>query len=197
MGPRFINRGEGGHRFMVCSGQYASMGPRFINRGEWLRMHFLSPMHCFNGAAVYKPRRESGPTRAGAESVSFNGAAVYKPRRAPVLTRRSESRPCFNGAAVYKPRRGRCRMSTRHRLTSFNGAAVYKPRRGKESSSGLPYRRCFNGAAVYKPRRAHIPCPCLFYFAGASMGPRFINRGETVQAMDRSQQVLLQWGRGL
>ena len=131
----------------------------------------------FNGAAVYKPRRASNEGNSGKENQGFNGAAVYKPRRvgdtADVLQ---------DEAASMGPRfinRGEGYEELQLVVTkSFNGAAVYKPRRGRKCEECQCPEACFNGAAVYKPRRG-LRLINRVLIVDASMGPRFINRGET------------------
>ena len=80
---------------------------------------------------------------------------------------------------------------------SFNGAAVLKPRREQNNNSIRGLYMGFNGAAVYKPRRGAAVMDEATR-CKASMGPRFINRGETDFGTDFSRiQWQLQWGRGL
>ena len=64
----------------------------------------VSPL-CFNGAAVFQPRRGGGTAAADRGVSGFNGAAVFQPRRARAMPSMVRESWCFNGAAVFQPRR--------------------------------------------------------------------------------------------
>ena len=105
MGPRFFNRGNVG--FLFCSEKCldASMGPRFFNRGNVTgarRLHKSEPLQWGRG---FSTAETPGPYSRSAATTCFNGAAVFQPRKPRRLGAAGTRRAGFNGAAVFQPRK--------------------------------------------------------------------------------------------
>ena len=158
----------------------ASMEPRSFDRGGRRGPHLLSPR---TSLASMEPRSfdRGGCSETGAVgrvTSCFNGAAVFRPRRGRAGSSRCRRSSRFNGAAVFRPRRASTWPSTGSRGSGFNGAAVFRPRRG--GTLGLPARRA---PASMEPRsfdRGGVPagaCGHPGLRAAASMEPRSFDRG--------------------
>ena len=131
---------------------------------------------CFNGAAVFQPRKFSWECkRRNQRGRGFNGAAVFQPRKCAVRALDSAAAWHFNGAAVFQPRKYHFPLP----CCVIPAPASMGPRsfnRGNAKYPTKPSRpRCgFNGAAVFQPRK----CDALY-------------------DDDAIYDIRLQWGRGL
>ncbi len=135
----------------------ASMGPRLLRRGD-------PP----SGACALRISR------------GFNGAAAVTPRRQRVNPRMRQRLPGrFNGAAAVTPRRPRNAIAFRTISGCFNGAAAVTPRRPSCARDASTCRVVLQwGRGCYAAETM-----CNFEvqvadFAGASMGPRLLRRGD-------------------
>ncbi len=134
----------------------ASTGPRSFERGETLAY-----------------RADDGRKRR------FNGAALFRARRDHRHRRRCHRRCRFNGAALFRARRGPAPpVPPSLRKSCFNGAALFRARRGMIDTDLLvPFAR-FNGAALFRARRDFGVLPNSSIASFASTGPRSFERGE-------------------
>ena len=87
MGPRSFERGDPpGPR--GCRGHHrASMGPRSFERGDMpsATPSTWAPIR-FNGAALFRARRQCPRKAIGGGAVGFNGAALFRARRRLLMT---------------------------------------------------------------------------------------------------------------
>src|SRR5437764_324051 len=131
------------------------MGPRSFDRGkDDSRGNQPTSLSSFNGAAVFRPRKEIELNPDPRQSSGFNGAAVFRPRKA--LTWNASSSILL----LLQWGRG---LSTAESQAGIGLAGVPEiasmgPRsfdRGKRRSApgraGSPPG--FNGAAVFRPRK--------------------------------------------
>ena len=108
MGPRFFNRGKVDSPADAIRYVLASMGPRFFNRGKHLRFVGVAAFfRCFNGAAVFQPRKVRVALIAGIADSGVNGAAGVQPREGAEYLMGVAQGQGFNGAAVFQPRKVR------------------------------------------------------------------------------------------
>ena len=107
------------------------MGPRSFNRGNSHgRLNRVGDRGCFNGAAVFQPRKLGKAKNTTDEgNQGFNGAAVFQPRKSGCQRIFLMAQKCFNGAAVFQPRKSGAAYFTWGEHIGFNGAAVFQPRK--------------------------------------------------------------------
>ena len=172
MGPRWIHRGDGESYAVESIQGQASMGPRWIHRGD---------------------NEEKG-------QCSIRFPASMGPR----WIHRGDLRWCGNWC-----RRSRASMGPRwihrgdmaYKRTFGDGSMLQWGRGGFTAEmTRQPVQPnfciCFNGAAVDSPRRCLSALPYAGAWA-ASMGPRWIHRGDSYSAPRMTRWKLsLQWGRG-
>ena len=115
----------------------ASMGPRSFNRGNPLS--FFPPLPCYmklqwgRGLSTAETGPDS-PSVCRARSC-FNGAAVFQPRKRPPPPPPPRCPNCFNGAAVFQPRKPGDPGRYPGIWARFNGAAVFQPRKRPETGT--------------------------------------------------------------
>src|SRR5205085_1044162 len=106
MRPRSFDRGN--MTILAWHGELglASMRPRSFDRGNHQRIReSATGDHCFNEAAVFRPRKQPWPLRAGKAVTCFNEAAVFRPRKLSNGMIKAAKMLCFNEAAVFRPRK--------------------------------------------------------------------------------------------
>ncbi len=226
-GPRSFERGESGFRDAARKSIAASTGPRSFERGE----SRSTGQHSMATAASTGPRSFERGERAQASAEErpqhgFNGAALFRARRDRTTRPPPPPPPCFNGAALFRARReqhpradklrhvllqrgralssaersGRARGVGRQPLASTGprsfergeaptacGGSRPRPastgprsfERGEMRSSRAPRARatCFNGAALFRARR-EMGVVHVRIVSPASTGPRSFERGE-------------------
>ncbi len=204
MGPRFFSRGNTTGRISACGNCWASMGPRLFSRGNPATLEGLTfEDDASMGPRFFNRGNVGVSVGIPYGNVGFNGAAVFQPRksveakRQPLLNlklqwgrgfstaeiRGGQAAAAAESEASMGPRffnRGNEKRHATHRRFSirFNGAAVFQPRKFERVVivvSALCHR--FNGAAVFQPRKYRERQGKHLAGDGASMGPRFFNRG--------------------
>ena len=82
------------------------MGPRSFERGDPLP-HQPYRIFCrgFNGAALFRARRQLDSLDKESEIERFNGAALFRARRPHFVRHPDASADGFNGAALFRARR--------------------------------------------------------------------------------------------
>ena len=199
MGPRSFNRGNDETADRPYFSQTASMGPRSFNRGN----HTPTPgigckAVCFNGAAVFQPRKSRSSPRFGlCWEVASMGPRSFNRGNGPPSSLMDCERICFNGAAVFQPRK----------YAMYGPAFIGETRlqwgRGLSTaemivSSGNKVRPWNASMGPRSFNRGNLPGGVAASLAGlASMGPRSFNRGNQQRAIEADPKNRLQWGRGL
>ena len=131
----------------------------------------------------------------------FNGAAVFQPRKHYQFGRSiGVVHHCFNGAAVFQPRKLKANSQEARCGASFNGAAVFQPRKPNMLIENHPADLASMGPRSFNRgnNTAISGCQVQRIHQRASMGPRSFNRGNVLQRTDceRLSRDPLQWGRG-
>ncbi len=130
MGPRSFDRGNVRSAYRAFPFFYASMGPRSFDRGNTgARTWEKIGLTCFNGAAIFRPRKRASPDPLSRTPTCFNGAAIFRPRK----HKRGRGRDVVHLASMGP------RSFDRGNLTL--------------SSGGVSSSTCFNGAAIFRPRK--------------------------------------------
>ena len=134
-----------------------------------------------------------------ATAACFNGAAVFQPRKGCNVPVFIASRiRCFNGAAVFQPRKAAARVASSSadcRLQWGRGLSTAE-RYASKGSSGMSARLQW-GRGLSTAESS--PASGTGKTGGkASMGPRSFNRGKHPSGIcDDRFTAKLQWGRGL
>ena len=198
MGPRFFNRGKierfGRERELGESLQWGRGFSTAESRVGVRRSFWAFP--CFNGAAVFQPRKGGETTYGYRRSRASMGPRFFNRGKWSWLHWRPVALG-FNGAAVLQPRKDIGVGSTAGRNGRFNGAAVFQPRKGlgirpqHAERSQLQWGRGFSTAERSTLGAVSVP-------EAASMGPRFFNRGKPTASSNVRPGCMsvLQWGRG-
>ena len=167
MGPRSFNRGNRRRgRPSHCSTRL--QWGRGLSTAEIPHVDHAQYRTCFNGAAVFQPRKS-----ASAASVTprpgFNGAAVFQPRKCPASLTRIPMQLQWGRGLSTAEMPGF--TADRIQLGRFNGAAVFQPRKWRSQARQADSR-------------------VLQWGRGLSTAEMWAGgRGSAVHA--------LQWGRGL
>ena len=130
----------------------------------------------------------------------FNGAAIFRPRKCWWLPWSRPRQSYFNGAAIFRPRKCLRARSTATRSQHFNGAAIFRPRKWDMEAV---LRRIYSDTSM-GPRSSDrgnsviSKVQCTLRHCLTSMGPRSSDRGNSAAAMPYNPTVTrLQWGRDL
>ena len=133
----------------------------------------------------------------GLEMYTFNGAALFRARRQDGLVGHRLEMYAFNGAALFRARRHRDRVGGGFRWEAFNGAALFRARRLDCPKEEQKQEHPFNGAALFRARRlarAYNYCSicCVLQWG------RALSSAETQPTGPSGWEGrTLQWGRAL
>src|SRR5207302_740679 len=135
----------------------ASMGPRSFDRGKVDFCYKLNSFsHCFNGAAVFRPRKDGPEYPYGSETTieSLQWGRGLSTAERPLYSRHSGDYFVLQWGRGLSTAESRGNHHARHDgAGGFNGAAVFRPRKELAFHANAIKIRSFNGAAVFRPRK--------------------------------------------
>ena len=181
MRPRFMNRGSHQDFKEKALREAASMRPRFMNRGS-VKAPRLSRAE---RKASMRPRFMNRGSLAGADDLEGDAApASMRPRFMNRGSHGAISRGDRGTVASMRPRfmnRGSAmsKMVFASGVMRFNEAPIHESGKCRLAGSAVLISCCFNEAPIHesgKSRNCQIDLPRN---VGASMRPRFMNRGSS------------------
>ena len=180
MRPRFMNRGSGRLRIPTSSESLASMRPRFMNRGSYDFKDFKDNWKQASMRPRFMNRGSSAGPRSGRyRPRGFNEAPIHESGKCAVTPRTSAARCGFNEAPIHESGKFRLERSLgAFRACRFNEAPIHES--GKCVSRLTPKTRLpgFNEAPIHESGKSGA-CAGTAQASGASMRPRFMNRGSS------------------
>ncbi len=176
----------------------ASTGPRSFERGETLlRARLPERAPSFNGAALFRARREHHTPRPYRVPARFNGAALFRARRGTTIAPWMARTTRFNGAALFRARRAnldillltkRPELQRGRALSSAESEFFVMGNHELVHASTGP--RSFE-----RGEQGGLTSACRA--GAASTGPRSFERGETLANQLPAGTAKLQRGRAL
>ncbi len=156
------------------------------------------PDQCFNGAAIFRPRKQSRREMYPQSIKASMGPRSSDRGNLDTILAMMRSSVASMGPRSFD--RGNCQFTANTAAdgSGFNGAAIFRPRKRVRFHASRPRFLGFNGAAIFRPRKPHPPQMTQKPQRQASMGPRSFDRGNR-NLMSKSIRlwVKLQWGRDL
>ena len=157
---------------MTKSGIVASMGPRFLQRGNLSLFINVCPCdHSFNGATLFTAWKFLLAVHCRSCLIASMGPRFLQRGNHPHAEMGEQDNACFNGATLFTA--WKCPSIVAAKNLAIEG---------------------FNGATLFTAWKWLWVNVLYDFLVNASMGPRFLQRGNEVSGITPDSTSALQWG---